>query len=133
MRQRKHNPTAGFSLLEVVVGIAVMGLVTAPVCASLLLSVRLNAHAQALMNARLQAAGAVETLLAEGIDVNAEDDDQAPLWTETAEGSWSREMDGVDVTAAEVEEKPYYAVTVSCTVHEETVTLTTYVREGGGT
>jgi prepilin-type N-terminal cleavage/methylation domain-containing protein len=67
----KNKQEGGFSLIEVVVGIAVLGLVTAPVCASLLLSVRMNSHSQALMNARLQASGVVETLLAEGIDVDA--------------------------------------------------------------
>jgi len=146
MRQRKHNRTAAFSLIEVVVGIALLGLVTAPVCASLVLSVRLNAHAQALMSARLQTAGVVETLLAEGIDITATDGED-PVWTEDGENVWTRTMDGVLVTVTEVTEtvgegevpQPYYKVTVSSSVgvegKEETVVLTTSVRavppEGG--
>ena len=154
MRQRKHNRTAAFSLIEVVVGIALLGLVTAPVCASLVLSVRLNAHAQALMSARLQTAGVVETLLAEGIDVDATVGEGGPLvWGERQDGGeeqedyWTRTMDGVLVTVTEVTEtvgegevpQPYYKVTVSSSVgvegKEETVVLTTSVRavppEGG--
>lgn len=120
MRQRKHNRTAGFSLIEVVVGIAVLGLVTAPVCASLVLSVRLNSHAQALMNARLQASGVVETLLAEGVDT-----DKTPVDSTT-------DLEGTKVTVKEVSGKPYYEVTVSCTVGDEDVEFTTHVRKDGG-
>ena len=120
MLKRKHNRTAGFSLIEVVVGIAVLGLVTAPVCASLVLSVRLNAHAQALMNARLQAAGVVETLLAEGVN------------TGTTPVDATTELDGTEVTVREISGKPYYEVTVSCTVGDEEVEFTTHVRKAGG-
>lgn len=143
MRHRRHNRTAGFSLIEVVVGIAVLGLVTVPICASLVLSVRLNAHAQALMNARLQTAGVVETLLAEGINVAAEDGGE-PLWDGDSDGPWTRTMDGVDVTVTEVTDaggntEPYYEVTVSGSVGvdgtEKTVVVETRVRavpqEGG--
>ena len=55
MRQRRHNRTAGFSLIEVVVGIALLGLVSAPICASLVLSVRLNTHARMLMEGGMRA------------------------------------------------------------------------------
>lgn len=140
MRQRKHNRTAGFSLIEVVVGIALLGLVTAPVCASLLLSVRLNTHSQTLMHARMQASGVMETLLAEGINVDArvgEGEDASFVWNEEeAVGDepacWTREMDGVDVTVTEENGKPYYAVTVFCAVGEEEVEFTTHVRKEGG-
>lgn len=139
MRQRRHNRTAGFSLIEVVVGIALLGLVTAPVCASLVLSVRMNSHAQALMQARLQASGVVETLLAEGIDVTPAEGEEA-VWGEKVDGHWTREIDGVDVTVTEVIEneasQPYYEVTVSGSVgvegKEETVLFTTQVRKAGG-
>ena len=114
---RKHNSTAGFSLIEVIVGIAMLGLVTVPVCASLVLSVRLNSHAQSLMTAQLQAAGAVETLLAEGFDPDELD---------------AIEVDGVEVDY--VDKTNYYEVTVHSTVNGETVAFKTSVPvKGGGT
>lgn len=120
MRQRSHNRTAGFSLIEVVVGIALLGLVTAPVCASLILSVRLNGHAQALMNARLQASGVVETLLAEGITTGT--DDGELLLEGVPEGVT------VEVTKAGL----HYDVVVTSSVgvegKEETVVIETSVR-----
>lgn len=132
MRQRRHNRTAGFSLIEVVVGIALLGLVTAPVCASLVLSVRLNSHSQALMNARLQASGVVETLLAEGVNVDAtvgEGENKSLVWGEDS-GSWTRTMDGAVVTAEKNDEDDsFYKVTVTCTVGEEEVVFTTQVRD----
>ena len=146
MGQRKHNRTAGFSLIEVVVGIALLGLVTAPVCASLVLSVRLNAHSRALMEARLQASGVVETLLAEGIDTKDTDWTVTKTRTEgdqTIDCGWKMKdtvsPQGVSVKVEEVPGKSYYAVTVTSSVavdgNYETVILETSVRaapqEGG--
>ena len=127
MRQRRHNRTAGFSLIEVVVGIALLGLVSAPICASLVLSVRLNSHAQALMHARLQTAGVVETLLAEGIAEG------------TANGDLEMEDLPEGVSVAVTREGAFYDVTVTGSVgaagKEQTVVVETSVRsvpaEGG--
>ena len=138
MGQRKHNRTAGFSLIEVVVGIALLGLVTAPVCASLVLSVRLNSHSQALMDARLQASGVVETLLAEGIylRLDAEGNPSADSDYEEISEGWQMKPEiapqGVVVSVAEVSGEPYYAVTVSSTVAGEDVKFTTHIRKEGG-
>ena len=130
MRQRRHNRTAGFSLLEVVIGIALLGLVTAPVCASLVLSVRMNSHAQALMSARLQASGVVETLLAEGIATDTEGNLEG---FSPKEGAWEKIEDGVTVVAEqENAADQFYKVTVSCTVGDEEVEFTTHVRKDGG-
>lgn len=130
MRKRRHNRTAGFSLIEVVVGIALLGLVTAPVCASLILSVRLNSHAQALMSARLQASGVVETLLAEGITTDAEGRLEG---FSPKESAWEKIEDGVTVVAEkENTSDPFYKVTVSSSVgvegKQETVVIETRVR-----
>ena len=127
MGQETNNRTAGFSLIEVIVGIAVLGLVTVPVCASLLLSVRLNSHAQALMQARLQTAGVVETLLAEGIAEG------------TADGTLELADIPEGVTVEVSENGSYYDVTVTGSAgaagKEQTVAVETIVRavpaEGG--
>ena len=122
MRQRTNNRTAGFSLLEVVVGIALLGLVTVPICASLVLSVRLNAHSQSLMQAQLQASGVVETLLAQGIDESDFTDDKM-------------EQDGVVVEILD-DHGNYYDISVTAEAGKagmkETVTLHTSVRKDGG-
>ena len=62
---RKNN--GGFSLLETVVAIAVLAVIVIPVCSSLVLSVRLNAKAGDVLQARLAVSSAVEALMAEGI------------------------------------------------------------------
>lgn len=58
----------GFSLLEVIVSIALLGLMAAPICSSLVLSFRLNAESEKTLQARLRVESAVERLMAEGID-----------------------------------------------------------------
>ena len=65
MKQKKNG---GFSLIETVVAIAILGLITVPCTSGLLLSIRLNEKAQQMMQAQLAVSSAVETLMAEGID-----------------------------------------------------------------
>lgn len=64
--KQKHN--GGFSLIETVVAIAILGLITVPCTSGLLMSIRLNEKAQQMMQAQLAVSSAVETLMAEGID-----------------------------------------------------------------
>lgn len=68
MRGIKGRGTAGFSLVEVLTAITVLGLMLAPIGASLVLSHRLNARSQQLMEDQLAVANAVETLMAKGIN-----------------------------------------------------------------
>lgn len=63
--KQKHN--GGFSLIETVVAIAILGLITVPCTSGLLMSIRLNEKAQQMMQAQLAVSSAVETLMAEGI------------------------------------------------------------------
>lgn len=65
---RKHNSTAGFSLIEVLVAITILGLVIAPIGSSLVLSFRLNARSDEVLQAQLAVSSAVETIMAEGYD-----------------------------------------------------------------
>lgn len=58
----------GSTLLEIVVAIAVLGLMVAPVCSSLVLSHRLNAESEKTLQARLLLERTVEQLMGEGID-----------------------------------------------------------------
>ena len=62
---RRNN--AGFSLIEVLVAIAVLAAVVIPVCSSMVLSVSVNAKAEAVLQARTAVSSAVETLMTQGI------------------------------------------------------------------
>ena len=122
MKKIGKERTAGFSLLEVVVAIAIIGLISAPICTSLILAGRINAHSQAVMEAHLNVRTAVETLMQDGV---------------TAERGEYRKNEFPHVTIAtkKVDGKPYYHVTVSDKPTEPLVKVETYVRavpEGGG-
>ena len=68
--RQKIKQTAGFTLIEVLVAITILGLVVVPISSSLLVSFRLNARSETTMQAQLAVSRAVETIMAEGIDKN---------------------------------------------------------------
>lgn len=122
MKKIGKERTAGFSLLEVVVAIAIIGLISAPICSSLILAGRINAHSQAVMEAHLNVRTAVETLMKNGV---------------TAESKNYRadEFPKVTIKTEKDGENPYYHVTVSDQHTEPLVKVETYVRavpKGGG-
>ena len=62
----KQN-NSGFSLVEIVVAIAILGLFAVSTCTSLVLGLRMNAKTESMLEAQLAVSSAVETLMAEGI------------------------------------------------------------------
>lgn len=122
MKKIGKERTAGFTLLEVVVAIAILGLVSAPICSSLILAGRINAHSQIVMEAHLNVRTAVEILMQDGV-------------TEASDEYRKDEFSHVTIKTEKVVDKPYYHVTVSDKRTEPLVTVETDVRavpEGGG-
>lgn len=123
MKKIGKERTAGFSLLEVVVAIAIIGLISVPICTSLILAGRINAHSQVVMEAHLNVRTAVETLMQDGV-------------TQPSDNYRADEFPKVTIKTVKDGDNPYYHVTVSDKRTEPLVTVETYVRavspEGGG-
>lgn len=113
---RKHNSTAGFSLIEVLVAITILGLVIAPIGSSLVLSFRLNARSDEVLQAQLAVSSAVETIMAEGYDSELEEKCESEFGV------------SIDATTKGGTPAVYYELTVS----NEYVNVNTCVRPKGG-
>lgn len=113
MKRENRKLTAGFSLIEVVVAIAILGMVTIPLGGGLVLSHRLNAQSEQMIQARLDVSNAVETLMAEGI----------------AEGTdYNSRFSNVTITISDPEtgEKAHQVTVKSTSI--DTVSVMTYIR-----
>ena len=113
----KSRNNAGFSLVEMLVAIVILGLITIPMTSGMVASMKILASSEKMMDAQLAVSSAVEVLMAKGIDPN-----NIPEFG-----------DNVDVDVEVVGGEPYYEVTVTC----GKVEITTYIREklpeqGGG-
>ena len=145
----KHN-NDGFSLVEIVAAIAILGIFFGTACSGLVLGLRMNEKTDAMLQAQLAVSSAVETLMAEGI---AADSDLYELVQKTNNGTEVKNVFEIEFNedvfetsiTAEAERQtvtnepeagqtegtetllPYFKVTVTSTV--ENVTVTTYIRE----
>lgn len=119
--KQKHN--GGYSLIEILIAIAVLGIVTIPVTSSLLTAHRVNTKAEKMLTAQLQVSSAVETLMAEGIVIGKNYAD-----TEAEE-----EYPNVVIVANRATESgtdlPYYNVTVKSNDPDlASVSVSTHIR-----
>ncbi len=127
MNQKQNN--GGFSLVEVLVSIVILGVLVTPVFTSMVVSSRMNVKTTELLQAQLAVSSAVETLMAEGItEAKAEYDKQ------TVDGLVVDNFPDVKVETKKVTisglEQPYFEVIV--TSGDDSVTVTTYIRKEGG-
>lgn len=107
----KRKSEAGFSLVEVLVAIALLGIVVIPTCSALVMSFRMNAKTDEMMQAQLAVSSAVETLMAEGITKADPEYDLVP-----DKDDHSKKIDRfpeVTVKTTAVDDKPYYTVEVA--------------------
>lgn len=104
----KRKSEAGFSLVEVLVAIALLGIVVIPTCSALVMSFRMNAKTDEMMQAQLAVSSAVETLMAEGITHPSDKYDMVEYNSEKVD-----RFPEVTVKTTAVEGKPYYTVEVA--------------------
>lgn len=124
---RKHNE--GFTLVEIVVAIAILGLIVVPCGSALLMSIRINEKAQQMMQAQLAVSSAVETLMAEGIKGESAEYDMEKVLIDGTEKVVDR-FPGVKVQTSREADEPYFTVVVQD--NEGLVTVETTIREKGG-
>ena len=149
----KNKQEGGFSLIEVVLAMVILALIVVPTCTSLVLSFRVNAKADAMLQAQLAVSSAVEQLMAVGIDkdraidaiakqqdydmiLEAKTDGDGETATEEAlPGNEQPEVEETatdefpDVKIAVEQSENCYKVVV--TDNNDLVTVTTYIRGGG--
>ena len=121
--KRKHNE--GFTLVELLVSIVILAAIVIPTCTSLVLSYRMNAKSEEMLQAQLAVSSAVEKLMAEGITdeyltslTKVEVEDNTHYYTST-------EFPGLRFVLTD--DGAYYSVKVMD--EEEQVTVDTNVRD----
>ena len=128
----KNKQDGGFSLIEAVLAMVILALIVVPTCTSLVLSFRVNAKAEALLQAQLAVSSAVEELMAKGIvDQKAEEAiTNQHLYDIVPSNEDNPETDLFpDVKIAVTQDGDCYKVDV--TDNNDLVTVTTYIRGGG--
>ena len=118
--------SGGFSLIETLISIVILGAMVVPTCTALVMTIRLNDKTEAMLQAQLTVSSAVETLMAEGI-TGSVDAERFPDVT-------------ITINEGDSLENVYYNVTVTDdpAEGEPLVSVTTTIRaaepapEGGG-
>ena len=129
----KGKNNAGFSMVEVLVAIAILAGIVIPVCSSLVLSLRINAKAEMMLQARIAVSSAVETLMAEGVTEASLDyrpDKFSGVTIATVAVAESNESEVVALEEEDEEAPKPLCYEVTVTDDAGLVTVTTYIRAG---
>lgn len=138
----KNQNNAGYSLIEVLVAILLLGILSVPLCNSLVLGHKMNVKSQTLLQAQLEVSAAVEQLMAEGITEEDETYD-VPEGPGSEDRFPDVKIKTIQAKTDSKEQLPYYQVTVTSET-DPNVSVITYIRatasdptetsgEGGGT
>lgn len=119
MKQNNH----GFSLIETVVAMAILGAFTVSICTCLVLSLRMNEKTSTLMQEQMAVSSAVETLMAEGIK---------PETGMTNDYDYSVVNGSVKIVIKPVDGKNYCDVSVISKEGNGNVTVNTKIRKAVG-
>ena len=65
---KKFKERCGAVLLEVLISIAILGLLTVPISSGIMMALHIDARSNDIMQARLAVSSAVETIMAEGVE-----------------------------------------------------------------
>lgn len=65
---KRFKERCGAALLEVLLSIAILGLLTVPISSGIMMSFHINERSDEIMQARLAVSSAVETIMASGIE-----------------------------------------------------------------
>ena len=116
--KKKHNE--GFSLVEVLVAIVILGIFVVPTCSSLIMTFQMNQKTAQMLKAQQAVSSAVEELKATGINGTGDLQNKYPNLEITATKSGGQ----TDI--------PYYNVKVTC----DNIVVETVIRDsqktGGG-
>ena len=137
----KNKHDGGFSLIEVVLAMVILALIVVPTCTSLVLSFRVNAKSEAMLQAQLVVSSAVEQLMAKKIN----DTMAAMVLTPANDTTYDYVLLDEDGNATVVDTDQYPDVEivirdeepndgVYCVIvkdNNDLVTVTTYIRGGG--
>lgn len=112
----KLKDNGGYSLVELMVAMVILGIITVPVLSGMLVSIKAMSYSEQIMKSQLAVSSAVETLMAEGLS-----------------GTTDPGLKDVDIEITPITGKPYYNVIVK-SEKLSGVQVETYIRKvGGGT
>lgn len=137
----KNKHDGGFSLIEVVLAMVILALIVVPTCSSLVLSFRVNAKSEAMLQAQLAVSSAVEQLMAKKIN----DTMAAMVLTSENDTTYDHVLldENDNAIAVDTDQYPDVEIVIRdeepndgvyCVIvkdNNDLVTVTTYIRGGG--
>ena len=128
--KKKYNE--GFTLVEMLVSIVILAAIVIPTCTSLVLSYRMNAKTDEMLQAQLAVSSTVETLMASGITNEFKESMENVGVLEGTTGVFtctSKEFPGLKFTLKDCGD--YYDITVTDEAGLAEVTTSIRVAKGG--